>query len=304
MRSKFCRKLKRRKIQESLPAWTQEAYRPPRSQSKSLLFRGGGGESLDKIFFSQSEHVSSQIWCQKFFPFTRGEGGHSTKKFFPVWKCIKPNLVLKNFPFTRGGGGGVPWQKNFFPVWTCIKPNLVSKIFPFTETRYPPPGPETGYPPGSETGYPPATWTWDSPYLDLDLGPPYLDLDLGPLLPGPGPGTPPLGVDWQTENSTFPHPSDAGGNYWKLLMWGPSDKLGILHSVRIRKSYFEKMNCLRKTPKKQLTTLRPVGIWTWNLLFVQSTSVRPRLGTTPGSPRYNGSSTIYSNTLTHRNSLR
>ena len=30
------------------------------------------------------------------------------------------------------GGGGVPWQKFFFPVWTCIKPNLVSKFFPFT----------------------------------------------------------------------------------------------------------------------------------------------------------------------------
>ena len=27
--------------QESPPAWTQEAYRPPRSRSKCLLFRGG-----------------------------------------------------------------------------------------------------------------------------------------------------------------------------------------------------------------------------------------------------------------------
>ena len=31
----------------------------------------------------------------------------------PVWTCIKPNLVSKNFPFT-GGGQGSPWQKFFF----------------------------------------------------------------------------------------------------------------------------------------------------------------------------------------------
>ena len=97
--------------QESPPAWTQEAYRPPRSHSNFLLFRGGGG-GLDKNFFSQSEHVSSQIWCQKFFP------------LLGVW---------------GGGRGEVPQQKFFFPVWTCIKPNLVSKNFPFTETRTPSP---------------------------------------------------------------------------------------------------------------------------------------------------------------------
>ena len=33
------------------------------------LYWGGG--SLDRKFFSQSEHVSSQIWCQKFFPLLR-----------------------------------------------------------------------------------------------------------------------------------------------------------------------------------------------------------------------------------------
>ena len=95
-------------------------------------------------------------------------GGGSLNKnfFFPVWTCIKPNLVSKIFPFTRGGGsskknfffqsehvssqiwcqkifpllggGFLENQKFFFPVWTCIKPNLVSKIFPFTETGTPP----------------------------------------------------------------------------------------------------------------------------------------------------------------------
>ena len=86
------------------------------------LFRGGGGGggvSLYKNFFCQSEHVSSQIWCQKFFPLLGG----------------------------GGGGGGGPLTKIFLSVWTCIKPDLVSKIFPFTETGYPPPPPGPGTPP-------------------------------------------------------------------------------------------------------------------------------------------------------------
>ena len=124
----------------------------------SLYWRGGG--SFNKKFFFWSEPVSSQIWCQKFFPLL-GIGGSldkiffpslnmyqaksgvkkfslywgggevpQQKNFFPVWTCSKPNLVSKIFPFP--GRGGVPWQKFFFPVWTCIKPNLVSKKFPFT----------------------------------------------------------------------------------------------------------------------------------------------------------------------------
>ena len=182
--------------QESPTAWTQEAYRPPRSHS---ICRGGG------------------VPWQNFFS--------------PIWTCIKPNLVSKNFPFTGGkGGGGLPWQifffqsehvssqiwcqkffpllggvprqKNFFPVWTCIKPNLVSKFFPFTETRYPPPkiwdwdppSPENlrlGPPPKnlrpgtplqkSETGIPPKIWDWAPPPKILDGVPPRIwDRDLGP----------------------------------------------------------------------------------------------------------------------------
>ena len=218
-------------------------------------FTGGGGGSLNKNFFSQSEHVSSQIGCQKFFPLLGGGGVPSTKIFFPVWTCIKPNLVPKIFPFTGGGGGVL--DKNFFsPVWTCMKPNLVSKNFPFTRggpsTKifflvwtcikpnlvskifslywdWVPPRPETRYPPhlDLDLGPPLPTWTWDSPGPetgyppDLRLGTPlpHLDLDLGPpptwtctLDPPHLDLGPPLGVDWQTENSTFPHPSDAGGN--------------------------------------------------------------------------------------------
>ena len=94
-------------------------------------YSGEGGVPWQKNFFPQSEHVSSQIWCQKFFPLL----------------------------------GGVPRQKFFFPVWTCIKPNLVSKIFPFTETGYPPQKSETWDPPKkSETWDPPwKSETWDPP---------------------------------------------------------------------------------------------------------------------------------------------
>ena len=81
------------------------------------------------------------------------------------------------------GGGGVPWQNFFFPVWTCIKPNLVSKIFPFTETGYPPPKnlrpgtPPENLRPGtlpqkSETWDPPKIWDLEPPPKIWDLGPP------------------------------------------------------------------------------------------------------------------------------------
>ena len=235
---------KNRSQQESPPAWTQEAYRPPRSHSKSLLFRGGG--SLNKNFFPSLNMYQAKSGVKNFSLY-QGGGVPWQKIFFLVWTCIKPNLVSKIFPFTRGGpstkiffpslnmyqaksgvkkfslywGGGSLYKK-ILPVWTCIKPNLVSKIFPFTETRYHPPRPETRYPP-------PDLRLGTPPHLNLDLGHPHLDLDLGCPPPGPGPGipptstwtwdpplpgpgTPPLGVDWQTENSTFPHPSDAGGN--------------------------------------------------------------------------------------------
>ena len=186
--------------QESPPAWTQEAYRSPRSHSNFLLFWGGG------------------VPWQKFFS--------------PVWTCIKPNLVSKNFPFTWGGG---PSTKIFFPVWTCMKPNLVSKIFPFTG------GGSLDKNFFSQSEHvssqiwcqkifsllrPPRdleqkSETWNPPLKIWDLGPPTKNLR---------PGTSPLKSEtwdlprksetWdlgppppkcrQTENITFRHPSDGG----------------------------------------------------------------------------------------------
>ena len=64
-----------------------------------------------------------------------------------------------------------------------------------------PPRPETRYPldlvPGTLQ-----TWDWVPPRHGTWYPPPTSDLRWGI----------PPGVDWQTENSTFPHPSDAGGN--------------------------------------------------------------------------------------------
>ena len=75
----------------------------------SPCYSGWRRGPLDKNFFSHSEHVSSQIWCQKIFP-VLGRGP-STKIFFVVSTCIKPNLLSKIFPFTRGGGSLV--KKSF-----------------------------------------------------------------------------------------------------------------------------------------------------------------------------------------------
>ena len=151
--------------QES-PAWTQEAYRLPRSHSNFLLF-GGGGVSLDKNFFPQSEHVSSQIWCQKFFPLLRGRGGPPWQNFFfPVWTCIKPNLVSKIFPFTGGGGG--PSTKNCFSSLNMYQAKSGVKKFSLYWDRVPPsPLPkiwDLGPPQNSETSDPPQkSETWDPP---------------------------------------------------------------------------------------------------------------------------------------------
>ena len=126
-----------------------------KSGVKFFFLYWGGMVPLWKFFF-QSEHVSSQIWCQNFFPLLGG-GGPSVKNFFPVWTCIKPNLVSKFFSFTGGGvplwkfffqsehvssqiwcqnffpllGGGCPSVKIFFPVWTCIKPDGTTQNLPF-----------------------------------------------------------------------------------------------------------------------------------------------------------------------------
>ena len=125
--------------------------------SKLFPFTGwGGGGSLDKKCFFQSEHVSSQIWCQKFFPLLRPGTPPQTWTWDPPY----PDLDLgPPHPDLALGPSHPPTL-----TWTWDPPTW--------------------------------TWTWDPPYSDLDLGPPHPDLDLGPPLPGPGLGTPPLTWTW------------------------------------------------------------------------------------------------------------
>ena len=157
-----------------------------------------------------------------------GGGGPLTKNFFPSLNMYQANSGVKNFSLYWGAGGSL--LKKIFPVWTCIKPNLVSKIFPFTETGYPPKKSETWDPPTPKNLRPGTTpWkseTWDPPQKNLRPGtppknlrpgtplprksetwdPPHLDLDLG---------TPaPESVDRYTDrcqNITFPRTTYAGG---------------------------------------------------------------------------------------------
>ena len=110
------------------PVWT---CIKPNLVSKIFPFTRGG--PFTKNFFFQSEHVSSQIWCQNFFPLL-GRGVPLQKNFFPVWTCIKPNLVSKIFPFTgRGEGrwGGVLLTKNFFSSQNMYQVKSSVKIFSF-----------------------------------------------------------------------------------------------------------------------------------------------------------------------------
>ena len=61
-----------------------------------------GGPLTKKIFF-QSEHVLSQIWCQKIFPLLRGGGGPLTKKnFFQSAHVSSQIWCQKIFPLLVG----------------------------------------------------------------------------------------------------------------------------------------------------------------------------------------------------------
>ena len=101
---------------------------------------GGGGVPLQKIFF-QSEHVSSQIWCQKIFPLLGGGpqqnnffsslnmyqaksgvkkfslykgGSTSTKKFFSSLNMYQTKSGVRKFSLYQDGGGGGPLTKKLF----------------------------------------------------------------------------------------------------------------------------------------------------------------------------------------------
>ena len=93
------------------------------------LYRWGQGGSLDKIFFFQSEHVSSQIWCQNFFPLLVGEwgGGPSTKNFFSSLNMYQAKSGVKKFSLYWWEGG--PSTKNFFSSLNMYQAKSGVKIF-------------------------------------------------------------------------------------------------------------------------------------------------------------------------------
>ena len=144
----------------------QEAYHLPHSHSKSLLFWGGvpwqkffspvwtcikpnlvskifpftgGGGSLNKNFFCQSEHVSSQIWCHKFFPLL---GGRSLNKIlFASLNMYQAKSGVKIFSLYCDQVP--PW------TWDWVPPRPGT---PLLDLRL-------GTPPDLDLG-PPSTWTW------------------------------------------------------------------------------------------------------------------------------------------------
>ena len=71
-----------------------------------------------KKIFSQYEHVSSQIWCQKFFPLLVGRGVLQQKFFFHFFfqsEHVSSQIWCQNFfPLSVGWGGGPLTKRKFF----------------------------------------------------------------------------------------------------------------------------------------------------------------------------------------------
>ena len=189
------------------------------------LLGGSPLPPLDKNFFSQSEHVSSQIWCQKFFPLLGG--GVPRQKNFSRSEHVSSQIwCQKCFPLLGGGGSLV---KKFFPGLNMYQAKSGVKNFSLYWDQ-PPPKSETGDPPQKNLrlepppenlrlGTPPENlrpgtlpqniWDWGPPLENLRLGtPPTWTWD-----------TPRRGVDWHTKwKYNLPHPSDAGGNKLNLFV--------------------------------------------------------------------------------------
>ena len=156
-----------------------------------------------------------------------------------MWSTERVTCVVKKGP------GGFKFSKNFSkqespPAWTqkayrplCSKYTLCCLWWGYS----PPPRPGWGVPlPRSgQEGYPlPRSERGGTPFPDLDGGY-FLQKGWGYPPPIGGWGTPPpqVWIDTQTENITFPHPSDAGGKYKVFLCFSFSP--AICH-VRIRRA--------------------------------------------------------------------
>ena len=85
---------------------------------------GRGGGSLNKKFFFQSEHVSNQIWCQKFFPFTENGTPPPSKAgwaYLKIWDLGPPPLSKAGSAYPKIWDLGPP-----SPIqgWISLSENL------------------------------------------------------------------------------------------------------------------------------------------------------------------------------------
>ena len=97
-----------------------------------LLWGVGWGGSLCEISFFQSEHVSSQIWCQKFFPLL---GGGPSENFFSSLNMYQAKSGVKNVSLYRGGGESL-CEIFFFQSEHVSSQTAWLKIFHFTPCVY------------------------------------------------------------------------------------------------------------------------------------------------------------------------
>ena len=197
----------------------------------SKIFPFTGGEVPRQKIVSQSEHVSSQIWCQKFFPLLRP--GTPPLKIWDQW----------------------PPQK----IWDWGPPQK-------SETRDPPKKSETGTPRKIWDQVPPQkSEIWDPPpihgwirypshYLDLDL-------DLGP------PPPPRRGVDWHTKwKYNLSHPSDAGGKKsWQHYVRFALEYIFLFVHPNTRREKHKLLNRKIQTAKFSLHNLFPAKYITGNI---------------------------------------
>ena len=73
---------------------------------RKILLKNFAKKNFAKKFFFQSEHVSSQIWCQKFFLLLVGVGGGPPKKSCSEWAETHFGFGIFEIRWFPGGRGG------------------------------------------------------------------------------------------------------------------------------------------------------------------------------------------------------
>ena len=148
-----------------------------KSGVKNFSLYWGGSPSAKSFFWS--EHVSSQIWCQKFFPLPGG--GPTAKIFFSSLNMYQAKSGVKNFSLYWGGG---PSAKILFSGLNMYQAKSGVKNFSLYWIRTPSPLSKAGSGPSP-------------PLSKAGLGPPPSKVGLGNPPPSKaGLGPPPKGWIW------------------------------------------------------------------------------------------------------------